>query len=222
MTIQISPHLQYQGIEYTAINVKSRLFDDYFNPAQYGFSPSPLSSACWAGYTCFFKVETDILFLDTVTINEAKDFKPFLFNQPPETRKRFSDMEGKLIYRNLKKPIIFTGSIFIANDYISSHYIPRGYEASNLPYKTIIQLVFQHGILIKAIDHSETMQELRDYYDSHNNSLPEGKTYILDYLRSLNPKYDLYPAKHEIENGFWGSLLCTPGPHAYTKVLRNK
>lgn len=221
MTMQISPSLQYQCIEYTTLNVKSRPFDDYFNPAQYGFSPYPISSACWNGYYCSLKEENNILFLDSLTINESKGFKPLLFNTAPEVRGA-SNPKCQLVYTNLKKPIIFTGSIFIGNDYISSHYIPRGYEASNLPYKIIIQLIFQHGILIKAINHSETMQELRDYYDSHNRTLPKDKTSILSYLRSLNPKYDLYPAKHEIENGFLGSLICTPGPHAYTKVLRNK
>ena len=186
MTLQVKPILYFNNEIYSILKESDRdSFRDFFLPENYGFSTFWSETACWAGYKCQYSVLDNKLFLTNVEINERTEFKPLLFGREPIILENWGNGERcKLDYRNIEHPILYTGDLFIGNNFIKNSNLPCLYHPRYLNFETIIQLSFQSGNLIHAINHSESLQNLRDYINNHNNSLPDELPSIAQYFES--------------------------------------
>lgn len=167
MTIQVSPSMLYNNKKYTILEQNFRI---ELNLRDYGFHPRPLSSACWDGYECVYTVYKNILCLHEILINEGDaNFAPIFCGQAPVQDTGPSKLiPRQLTYTNLKFPISYTGTLFIASDY--THYSETGkyYSHSRLNYQTIISLTFKNGLLTSAIDYSLQIKQARKFLIDKN------------------------------------------------------
>jgi hypothetical protein len=65
MTEQISDSFEYEGRHYSIVDVNG---DSLFNPIQYGIKPVSWSTACWNGYLCTYKIQHQMLYLNTLKV----------------------------------------------------------------------------------------------------------------------------------------------------------
>lgn len=167
MTIQVSPSMLYNDKEYTILTQKYKI---ELNLRDYGFHPSPLSSACWDGYECVYTIYKGILCLHEILINEAdSNFAPIFCGHSPSKDTGPSDLiPRQLTYTNLKFPISYTGTLYIASDYTEYGETGKYYSYSSLNYQTIISLTFKNGLLASAIDYSLQIKQARKYLIDKN------------------------------------------------------
>ena len=82
MTVQIGDIYNYNEQEYVCIKRNA----DVFNPCDYGFEPSWISSVCWRGYWCEYEIKKDRESLwwfkkDTSRSSERKNLRDLLLNK---------------------------------------------------------------------------------------------------------------------------------------------
>jgi hypothetical protein len=63
-------------------------------------------------------------------------------------------------YEDLNLPLDYTGSLLIADGFIQDLYVHRGFQSA-WKFETVIELVFDAGRFIEAVDRSERMAAVR-------------------------------------------------------------
>ena len=57
-------------------------------------------------------------------------------------------------------PIEYTGKLVLGNGFIWDYYIHMGFQRA-WAYEKVIELIFEKGVLVNVIDHSEKVKEIR-------------------------------------------------------------
>ena len=65
MTAQIGDSYSYKGGDYSIVAMSIPL---RFDPRFYGFKPECVTTGCWNGYWCKYKISEDGIFLDKLLI----------------------------------------------------------------------------------------------------------------------------------------------------------
>jgi hypothetical protein len=160
------------------------------HPKDFGLHPFMISTACWRGFYCEYTIREDRLWLTRLVAQHdgeypvidgvkalyeedrflaADEEEPeFLLGRwvfeetakDSETVLRELHYEGG-IYENLNVPAPLTGGILLDMGDIDVPYIQ--YDFSYLSSsETILELLFEKGVLVKTIDHSAAIAAKRD------------------------------------------------------------
>ncbi len=177
MTAQIADKYYYKDETYDIIALSAPV---YFQPEEYGLKPVAKCTACWRGHWCEFEVTYTGLLLQTLNISCANNEYPDLFGVKAEKVKDFF-CDAK--YDNLNHPIEYDGSIVIGRDFIRDYYVHMGFQQA-WAYEEVYELVFENGILVKEVNHSEFVKQLRQKIDSDPNFKRELHSNIINFVES--------------------------------------
>ena len=166
MTAQINDSFQYRRREYAVAGISE---GELFEPSLLDLKPAGTCTACWRGYQAVFAVLESRLVLDTLHVN--------LINRV-EGKPGYERVEGPVIngivpgppkkeldffnnhYVGLKYHLEYSGGLLLADGFIESLYVHMGFHPA-WKYKTVIELVFDAGVLKHEFDRSERMAEIR-------------------------------------------------------------
>ncbi|MHA1242097.1 MAG: hypothetical protein ACTSQU_15155 [Promethearchaeota archaeon] len=156
MTGQIPDKLIYNKSSYSIVGLKG---EGLPSPLDFSLEPVSPHTANWRGFIMTYKITENCLCVQEMNIS-VKDLKkkpPLIDGVNPETKK-----EGviHLLYKNLKLKTQFTGKLLIAKDFIDSMYVHMGFQ-SPISFKSVIELKFSDGTLIKVTNFSEIMKKYR-------------------------------------------------------------
>lgn len=110
MTLQIQDTLLYRGKKYSIVFHQG---EGLFSPWALGFQPTALHSGCWRGTIARYKTRQGQLFLDQLTIGDRNEFYPEINGVFPELSRHHS-----ATYKNLDRPVPFSGYLRIGRGYI--------------------------------------------------------------------------------------------------------
>jgi hypothetical protein len=134
-----------------------------FDPAAHSLTPTALSSACWRGFICTYRVEQDALLLTHLEIALSKEQHsqrpPLLFGQAATIAPAKAIHPGALRYM-VAAPIAFTGRLLLGAKRVSGIYLNMGFQPAWL-YRDVHELTLADGRLLSMIDHSSFAAEAR-------------------------------------------------------------
>jgi hypothetical protein len=167
MTAQINDTFRYRKKEYTLAGIsEGELFDISF----LDLKPSMASTACWRGYHAVFAVVHSRLVLDTLHVNllrpgegknrHGRDVGPVINGVTPSPPRKDFDFFSHH-YEGLNYHLEYSGGLLLADGFIQSLYVHMGFHPA-WKYQTVIELVFDAGVLKEEFDRSERMAEIRE------------------------------------------------------------
>jgi hypothetical protein len=176
MTAQISDTFVYREREYSLAGINgSGLFD----PAEHGIIACMLSTACWRGYYCTYEVTNGALFLTQLNIGLSRSSYlvdvgegPILFGRTPSQytlhswnsylkEDKPSQLVAECFFDNLREFVPLTGGVLLGADFIHKMYFHGGFQPA-YKFHTVYELIFEKGKLVKEVDRSAEMTELRE------------------------------------------------------------
>ena len=150
---QIRDMVEFGGKTYTLIATKGgRPFD----PARAGLEPIRLSHTEWRGYQCLYRVAGARLMLRRLNI-ATREVGRELFGVKPK--------DGGLLftarYEGLARDLSFSGALLIGRGSISSPYAHLDFHPA-WGFAEVHELLFEEGILMRAEERTEQIEELRE------------------------------------------------------------
>lgn len=158
MTAQIGDKLVFKGDNYSIVAISNPI---QFYPQNYGIMPLAFTTACWKGYWCEYYISDKEIVLENLYINSQDNNYPEIKGITPEKdgEKDFLYM-GHHLYKNLGMLIDYTGKIIVGKGFINKYYIHMGYQRA-WAYEVLKELIFDKGVFVESIDHSEMARKLR-------------------------------------------------------------
>jgi len=169
MTTQVDDVFSFQGKKYSVVQVGdvplARIKEQkaLFKISDFGISPSMGSTACYCGYQSFFSVDKSYLILSALhvfleqeepIINGVKPI-PFPKSNPGGNWGGFNNC-----YENLDYRLEYTGKVLLGTGFIRDFYIGRD-KVPAWKYDTVIELIFDKGVLQEEYDRSDEMLKIR-------------------------------------------------------------
>jgi len=168
MTGQEPDRFYYKDQRLDLVGIKG---SDLTIPSDFGIETYSGSTSCWRGYIMRYKIIGNQLVLegfwfnskneDLLEINGVKPIKLVRKTSDPEDPEYWMSLMFKFEYRNLNKKIQFTGSIWLAKDFIDGEYVHMGFQ-SPTAYKTVLKFDFNDGIIVNVEDKSEAVEIARE------------------------------------------------------------
>ncbi|MDO4837648.1 MAG: hypothetical protein Q4B32_04570 [Clostridia bacterium] len=159
MTAQIADEYKVSGKKYEIIAMSAPVT---FDPSDYGFHPTAPHTACWRGYWCDYKVTSKQLMLDKLHIYCGDDCYPVFRGVTPQ-----NDPVGggsMKLYKGLNQLVDYDGSLVLGRGFINRYYIHMGFQRA-WAYEEVKELVFEHGMVVRTVDHSDFVAALREQID---------------------------------------------------------
>ncbi|PWT86241.1 MAG: hypothetical protein C5B58_01735 [Acidobacteria bacterium] len=169
MTAQIDDGFFYQGKQYSLAGISE---GDVFDVSILDIKPSATCTACWRGYQAVFAVAKSRLVLDSLHVT---------LRRPGQEKNRYERVIGPVIngiapagprsehdwfnnnYERLAFHLEYSGGLLLADGFIQDLYVHMGFHPA-WKYKTVIELVFDGGVLKQEFDRSERMAEIREMF----------------------------------------------------------
>ncbi len=182
MTAQWNDNFLYNDVDFSISGISE---GELFNPNILNLEPVGTCTACWRGYVAGFSLSHSILVLKTLEINLFRDVRddcgylqekkgPVINGVKPNAAQQKFKLFNNY-YCDLNYRIDYTGGLLLANDFIQDLYVHMGFHPA-WKYKKVIELIFEDGVLIKELDHSEKMAKFRtqitDSFDRTSTSEP--------------------------------------------------
>jgi hypothetical protein len=167
MTAQINDTFRYRNAEYSLAGISE---GELFDISILDLKPAMASTACWRGYQAVFTVAQSRLVLDALHVNLLRE---------GQGKERFQREEGPVIngvtpspshkeydffnnhYQGLNYHLEYSGGLLLADGFIQSLYVHMGFHPA-WKYETVIELIFDAGILKQEFDRSARMAEIRE------------------------------------------------------------
>jgi hypothetical protein len=166
--------------------------DFLVHPAALGLLPlTKASLQCL--FSTAFHVEDYQLFLDTLTIH----------NTEPVAGLGSDGSENQSFFENCR--VSYNGAVLIGTN-IGKEYYMKADKPACFSYQTVIELVFEDGSLITAVDQSKAMLRIR-------KNLELG-------LRSLSVKRDIGCIRRFMNSAFVGDSHAFRFPNSHMRYLR--
>lgn len=183
MTAQISDTFFYENNDYSIVALQNHL---NFNPEDYGITPKCCCTACWNGYFCKYKISTEGIFLKDLFINA--DEYPTI-NGVDAYKGDIFEYMGHHLYKDINIKINYTWGILIGKDFLDEYYIHMGFQRP-YAYKTVKELIFENGRLIKVVDYSQDMAQMRKNL-SHDDIQLKNKNNQYNLLKAIDESFSL-------------------------------
>jgi hypothetical protein len=165
MTAQVHDSFTYQGEEYSVVGISGR---GLFQPQEHGLTPVATSSACWRGFQCTYALVDDRLGLSKLYVGldqKAEQLAklgkgPVLGSALPQRSRERSAM-GEWFFQDPTIEIRYSGGLLLGADFIQELYVHLGFHPA-WKYRRVHELLFEAGMLTKAVDRSEFMSQVRE------------------------------------------------------------
>lgn len=159
MTAQIGDKFTFRGSDYSIVAISTPI---QFNPVNFGIIPMSIGTACWAGYWCEYDISEKGIILKNLYINAKDDNYPAINGV-----EAMGDEEGEFkymghhLYKDVQIPMKYTGKILVGKDFLREYYIHMGYQRA-WAYQTLMEFIFEEGVLLDTVDHSQMAEKLRE------------------------------------------------------------
>jgi hypothetical protein len=163
VTAQIQDTFHHRNREYSLVGISE---GELFDPSLLGMKPVGLCSACWRGYHAVFGLSGTRLVLDELHIYLAAPGDDLQREPGPEINGvKPAGPQGKHDwfnnhYRGLGYHLEYSGGLLLADGFIEELYVHMGFHPA-WKYETVIELVFDAGVLKGEFDRSAQMAEIR-------------------------------------------------------------
>lgn len=167
MTAQINDSFRYRDAEYSLAGISE---GELFDISLLDLEPAAASTACWRGYQAVFAVVQSRLVLDTLHVNlfrpgagkerYQREVGPVINGVTPSPAEKKVDFFNNH-YQGLNYHLEYSGGLLLANGFIRSLYVHMGFHPA-WKYESVIELIFNGGILMQEFDRSEQMAEIRE------------------------------------------------------------
>jgi hypothetical protein len=163
MTAQFNDLFRFGGSEYALAGISE---GKLFEPSLLDLQPVANCTACWRGYQAIFAISKSHLVLDTLRIylSDAGDRRrpargPAINGvEPSEPKSKFRFFNNH--YKRLNYHLEYSGGLLLGAGFIDRLYVHMGFHPA-WKYRTVIELVFENGILRGQADLSEKIAEVR-------------------------------------------------------------
>jgi hypothetical protein len=164
MTAQINDLFRFRGREYAVAGISE---GELFDPSLLDLKPAGTCTACWRGYQAVFGVSHARLVLDALHVNllmpgegyQRQDGPVINGVSPTGPRPKYDWFNNH--YEGLDYHLEYTGGLLLADGFVQELYVHMGFHPA-WKYKTVIELIFDAGILVQEFDRSERMAEIRN------------------------------------------------------------
>jgi len=159
MTAQIPDGIRYDGHSYAIAAIER---DWPFDPNALGLRKGCtilFSTGCYRGFEAGYEVRDGFLFLVRLSVLYNSNRTPPSWNGlEPRLRTNYPDMWE---YPELRYPIDYSGGLIIGRGFLQEFYVHMGFQRPHC-YEVVHELVFEHGWLRQATDHSLRMEFARE------------------------------------------------------------
>jgi hypothetical protein len=174
VTAQINDMFRYRESEYSVAGISEGELVDI---SILDMKPAGTCTACWRGYQAVFAANESRLVLDALHVNLL---------QRDEGKKRLDRVDGPTIngvapaaatgipdsfdnrifnnhYEGLNFHLEYSGGVLLADGFIRGLYVHMGFHPA-WKYETVIELIFEGGVLKGEFDRSVQMAEIRETF----------------------------------------------------------
>ena len=193
VTAQIPDTVLLEGRELAIAGVQGT---GLFDPLDHGLAPRMIHTACWRGYLCRYAVADGELVVDQLTLGAGSTLDEQEITRTTTVLGGHADTsERGLVYRDLNRPVPFTGGLLLGAGFVQSTYVHMGFHPA-WKFEQVAELLAEGGRVTAVADRSEEMARLRERIQADQTADPDGgrglpdwieRTFTLDYSRSVTP-----------------------------------
>ncbi|TFF85902.1 MAG: hypothetical protein EU551_03090 [Promethearchaeota archaeon] len=160
MTAQIPDQFFYNDLKFDLVGIRG---EGLYTPIDFGINTISASTACWRGFVMKYSIKNNQLLLEGFWINTKDEKLPEIDGIKPSKLDKDHKMSSffKYEYMNIDKKIPFSGSIWLAKDFIDSEYVHMGFQSPSA-YKTVFKFDIEEGDIIKIEDLSKQAELARN------------------------------------------------------------
>ena len=165
MTAQLDDVFIWQNQNYSVAGVSDA---SLFEISLLGLDPQASSTACYRGYQAELSVVDSQLVLQNLHCSLYQEGGGYLrkigpeINQINPTGTREEDDWFNNHYEGIEYRLEYSGGILAAKDFIDDLYVHMGFHPA-WKFRTVLEFVFENGILQFIEDRSEKAAEIRDF-----------------------------------------------------------
>jgi hypothetical protein len=154
---------RYRGREYTLAGISE---GELFDPSLLDLEPAGTCTACWRGYQAVFGLAGSRLVLDALHVNLLAPGEGYERQEGPTINgvkpigPRVEHDWFNNHYEGLNYHLEYGGGLLLADGFIRELYVHMGFHPA-WKYETVIELIFEAGVLQQEFDRSERMAEIR-------------------------------------------------------------
>lgn len=165
MTAQINDTFRHGDKNYSVAGISE---GELFDPAILDLKPSMASTACWRGYQVLYSVLDRHLVVADLHVNLLEeDDESYLRKEGPPINgvvptgpdEEFDFFNNH--YEGVNYHLEYTGGLLLADGFIEQLYVHMGFHPA-WKYQSVIELIFENGVLVDEFDRSERMAEIRE------------------------------------------------------------
>lgn len=190
VTAQVPDDVRYDGSVFALCGVRG---GPLFEPGQHGLETYARSTANYRGFVATYEVEDTITLTSVVVGEDAKfDGRQLRHGEVVLGGIVRSTGRGDLRVEGVDLHVDLTGRLLLGEDFVPETYAHMGFQAG-WRYRRVLDLEFEAGRVLMAVDRSAHMAVLRDSILSSTTPDPDGalrnepwiqSTFTLDYSRS--------------------------------------
>ena len=190
MTAQIEDIYRYGGKPYTVTALSE---PTVFHPQDYGLIPHSSGSTCWRGYWCEYEIADDRLYLQDLYLYNRDGNYPDC-NGIPSTGPKYkkADFHSELSYvlatafhhhryADINLFIPYSGRILAGANPLGDYSINMGFQRP-FAYETLIEFIFEEGILLATVNQSDAAKQFRASIDLNDLKWQYGSADIEQFV----------------------------------------
>jgi hypothetical protein len=201
MTAQIDDLFRHRRALYSLAGISE---GELFDISALGLEPVPTCTACWRGYQALFAVSRSRLVLDRLDVNLMRgggeagsawaetmepEVGPVINGVSPSLAEGEYDLFNNH-YTGLKYPLVYSGGVLLAKGFIEDLYVHMGFHPA-WKYRTVIELLFDAGVLKEEFVRSDQMAEIRTLITGSSAGLESNREQTFDEItRFIDRAFD--------------------------------
>mgnify|MGYP001212192032 CR=1 FL=1 len=199
MTAQINDTFRYGDADYSVAGISE---GELFDPAILDLKPSMASTACWRGYQVLYSVLDRHLVVADLHVNlleeevhgYSRKVGPLINGVLPIGPDEDFDFFNNH-YEGINYHLEYTGGLLLADGFIEELYVHMGFHPA-WKYQSVIELLFENGVLVDEFDRSERMADIREMIsepraDAGERQMPTEDEIRVFVERAFDRKYRL-------------------------------
>ena len=192
MTAQVSDRVELAGETFAVAGVSGH---GLFDPAAHGIEPRMISTGCWRGFHCVYRVTGDELHLGELRLGRGSQLGGVPVEPGGVVLGVPAVLEGgELVLRFATHPVAYDGTLLLGADVVDWTYVHMGY-APAWRFARVVELVVVAGRVTEVRDRSAEMAAIREGVKAGARPDPDGdrsdvrgwiaRTFRLGYERTF-------------------------------------
>jgi hypothetical protein len=197
VTAQVADSVELDGQDYSIAGVRG---GPLFDPGEHRIKPGMISTACWRGYICWYRVEDSSLHLVRLVVGSGTKVggrKLGADDRLLGVRLRAGDSWTGPGWEvsGIDLPVPFTGGLLLGRRFIQAAYVHMGFHPA-WKFQEVVELVADRGEVTATHDRSAELAAIRRRIQNGDLPDPDGprggkqwidRTLTLGYDRSIPP-----------------------------------